>query len=397
MTNPSLKIMPAFLAGGLALAGCDNPTASTDPSGDGSRTVPPIEWIWTSGHTIANLSGFYGTKGEADPDNMPGARSSALSWSDESGNLWLFGGRGYDSAGENGRFNDLWRFDGEAWTWVSGSASIDESGTYGTRTVPDADNVPGARSGAVSWIDARGNLWLFGGFGYDSAGDDIGYLNDLWRFDGEAWTWISGSNTGNELGMYGTKGEAAADNVPGARSTAVSWRDESGNLWLFGGWGRDSTTDTGFLNDLWRFDGAAWTWVSGSDSLDESGTYGTKGEAAADNVPGARSTAVSWRDGSGNLWLFGGYGRDGGGAFGDLNDLWRFDGAAWTWVSGSDTTDEYGTYGTKGVAAADNAPGARSHAVSWSDKSGELWLFGGFGYDSGGEKGLLNDLWRFAP
>jgi N-acetylneuraminic acid mutarotase len=33
-----------------------------------------------------------------------------------------------------------------------------------------------------SWIDASGNLWLFGGNGYDSTGN-FGYLNDLWQYD----------------------------------------------------------------------------------------------------------------------------------------------------------------------------------------------------------------------
>jgi hypothetical protein len=42
-------------------------------------------------------------------------------------------------------------------------------------------NVPGARYVAISWTDGSGNLWLFGGQGYDSSGSD-GYLNDLWEY-----------------------------------------------------------------------------------------------------------------------------------------------------------------------------------------------------------------------
>jgi hypothetical protein len=34
----------------------------------------------------------------------------------------------------------------------------------------------------VSWVDAAGNLWFFGGDGYDSTGAQ-GYLNDLWEFE----------------------------------------------------------------------------------------------------------------------------------------------------------------------------------------------------------------------
>ncbi len=41
--------------------------------------------------------------------------------------------------------------------------------------------VPGARYYSISWIDGYGNLWLFGGLGYDASGS-LGFLNDLWKF-----------------------------------------------------------------------------------------------------------------------------------------------------------------------------------------------------------------------
>jgi hypothetical protein len=42
-------------------------------------------------------------------------------------------------------------------------------------------------------------------------------------------------------GVYGTLGNAADKNVPGSRRDPVSWTDKSGNFWLFGGFGFDST------------------------------------------------------------------------------------------------------------------------------------------------------------
>ena len=68
----------------------------------------------------------------------------------------------------------------------------------------------------MNWTDAAGNVWLFGGLGYDSAGT-LGYLNDLWKYSAGQWTWMGGSNVGNQEGTYGTQGTAAAGNVPGAR------------------------------------------------------------------------------------------------------------------------------------------------------------------------------------
>jgi hypothetical protein len=42
-------------------------------------------------------------------------------------------------------------------------------------------------------------------------------------------------------------------------------------------------------------------------------------------------------------------------------------------------------------------PGARFGAHSWTDASGNLWLFGGQGGDATGNVGYLNDLWKYTP
>jgi hypothetical protein len=59
----------------------------------------------------------------------------------------------------------------------------------------------------------------------------------------------------------------------------------------------------------------------------------------------------------------------------------------WTWISGSNTTDQHGVYGEKGIPSSLNVPGARQNAVSWIDKNGNLWLFGGLGYAATGSYG----------
>jgi N-acetylneuraminic acid mutarotase len=363
-----------------------------------------LEWTWVSGSNLRYESGAYGTKGVAAPSNVPGARYSAVSWIDSQGKLWLFGGYGYDSVGNFGELNDLWEYNPATleWTWVSGSNSTDQIGVYGTKGTANSSNVPGARSGAISWYDSGGQLWLFGGSGYDSAGRSS-VLNDLWKFDPGTldWTWVSGNNTADQRGVYGTKGIPHSLSVPGARDMAVSWIDAQDKLWLFGGWGwgDNLASNVLYLNDLWKFDPATleWTWVSGTNAMNQAGIYGTKGTAAMSNMPGSRFSSVSWVDSGGKLWLFGGAGNDSAGAFGSLNDLWEFSPTTleWTWVSGSNLRYESGTYGTKGVAAASNVPGARSSAVSWIDSKGKLWLFGGDGYSAGNE-GWLNDLWQYA-
>jgi N-acetylneuraminic acid mutarotase len=257
-------------------------------------------WTWVSGRDTANTSavsgtpGIYGTLGVASVNNLPGARLDSASWRDSSGNLWLFGGGGYDSAGTNGSLNDLWEYSPATKEWT-----------------------------------------LFGGNGLDSVtsgvGAAVGCLNDLWEFSPTAktWTWVSGSNLENTAGIYGTLGVVATSNTPGCRESAVSWTDISGNLWLFGGTGYDSTGTLGELNDLWKFSPTIkeWTWVGGSNKGDAGGVYGIIGVASANNAPGGRASAAGWTDTSGNLWLFGGAGFDSTGTIkgdGVLNDLWRY-------------------------------------------------------------------------
>src|SRR3990172_1200854 len=65
-----------------------------------------------------------------------------------------------------------------------------------------------------------------------------------------------------------------------------------------------------------------WTWMKGANTTNQNGTYGAQGVPDPANTPGARNRAVSWTDGAGALWLFGGVGYPAsGGAASYLNDL----------------------------------------------------------------------------
>ncbi len=82
-----------------------------------------------------------------------------------SGNFWVFGGIGIDSAGKQGDLNDLWEYSNGEWAWIAGSNLVGQSGSYGTQGTPAASNIPGARYAAVGWTDDAGDFWLFGGYG----------------------------------------------------------------------------------------------------------------------------------------------------------------------------------------------------------------------------------------
>ncbi len=386
------------------IIGCS--TGATN--GGGTVTTPPAtinQWTWMGGSdTASGAKSVYGTLGVAAAGNIPGPRSMASTWS-VGGSFWLFGGGRFDPLGTIGPRNDLWQFNPSTnqWAWMSGSSipSGSQIGVYGTLGVAAASNSPGGRSAAVSWADSGGNLWLFGGDGFDSRGA-IGILNDLWEFSpsSKQWTWVGGANTSSASNaVYGSLGVAAAANIPGGRGGAVSWVDGSGNFWLFGGNGSDLHGTFGSFNDLWEFNPSSkqWAWVGGANTVDAHGIYGTQGTASASNAPGARVNSVSGVDSSGNLWLFGGLGYDATGNEEDLNDLWQFNVSSkmWTWVAGSNKAAQSGTYGTMGTSAAANSPGGRNAASAWMDSSGNFWVSGGLGHDATGTLGNLNDLWEF--
>lgn len=316
-------------------------------------------WTWVSGSNVNNQGGVYtGAPGTL----TPGARWSPASWTDNSGNFWLFGGFGYDKNGQLGLLNDLWKFTGGNWVWVSasvtGSDTINHNGVYGAQGTKAATNTPGSRQTAAAWKDAAGNLWLFGGEGNDSTGTANGVLNDLWEYDiaSNQWTWVTGSTAANQDGVYGPAPSIGAANIssaagtfginsgtasttPGSRWGPSAWTDQSGNLWLLGGWGLDAngTHGNGYLNDLWAYtpnstnptQPGVWTWVKGSNTGNQNGIYynGTRPYfTKVDWTPGARRGAMNWIDSQGEFWLFGGQGYDSTSASGDgyLNDLWRY-------------------------------------------------------------------------
>ncbi len=397
-------------------------------------------WIWTDGANSVDQPGIYGQLGSPATGNIPPGRWGAAKWTDNSGNLWLFGGSGYDAAtnGTGVLLNDLWMFSlySDEWTWMGGSGSTESlsPGVYGTLGTPAAGNIPGGRTGVVNWTDSSGNLWLFGGNGYDANGAS-GSLNDLWKFNSSSheWAWMGGSSTvgpnAGRPGVYGTLGTPAAGNIPGGRTGAVSWTDGNGNLWLFGGSGYDADGNLTALNDVWKLMSSTneWEWMGGSTTSTgcntyklgliicggAPGVYGTLGIPATENIPGGRAGSASWTDVGGNFWLFGGQGYDIEGNQGNLNDLWRFNPSSndWTWMGG-DTSEagcgllpegntfckgQPGVYGTSGVSGSTNDPGARFGASSWTDTKDNFWLFGGYGSDSAGSTGVLNDQWEYQP
>lgn len=180
------------------------------------------------------------------------------------------------------------------WLWIQGpccTCSVDQDSTITTQ-------------------DVISNLAMILIFIFLTYFIPIGRWGDLWVFDLTSgfWTWLSGSSTGDQNPVYGTKGQAAESNQPGSRGFLSMNIDPSRKLlFLYGGTGHTSasfgvwklissdlfsqTLILARLNDLWSFELTSgwWTWLDGTGTLNAVASFGAKGLASASNRPGSRT------------------------------------------------------------------------------------------------------------
>ncbi len=284
------------------------------------------------------------------------------------------------------------------WTWVNGDTAHWQVPVHGVAGTYDNSNHPSGGYEGVSWTGKDGRFWYFESH-YRDAGNGASWGSDLWCYDPaiEQWAWVKGPAAPNHSGHYGIQGVESPDNLPPARGFgAASWTDTSGGLWMFGGYayiGNDV-----YYADLWRYDPVTnnWTWMSGPQQPDMAPVWGEQGVPAPANQPGSRHEIIAtWVDQSNDLWLFGGMYFDNGLPIG--SDLWRYsiEDNVWTWMKGPNTPWSPGTYGIRGVEDPQNSPAARWAATTWTDRHGDLWLFGGRRSNNWVED--LNDMWRYRP
>ncbi len=343
------------------------------------------EWTWMNGDTVPNQLPVFGTKGIASPANSPGSVAyGSATVADNAGNLWLFGGAIFP----NGSSNQLWKYNFliNQWTWMSGDATFNSQGNWGTKGVPSILNSPPSRSETTAAWWENGNIWLYGGQNNST------FMNDLWKYNiaTNEWTWMNGDSIPSVPPSYGIKGIEISSNNPGARNCYSHWKD-NGNLWIFGG--NDFNWDC--YSDMWKYSLYTnnWTWMSGSNLPNQLGYYNQYCENDPLQYPAARTENKScWTDTCGTFWMMGGF------TFNDsaLNDLWRYYPVTneWKFVNGDSTYNTFGNYGQLGVPSIFNECPARIGAVSWRSNAGDLWLFGGHAARVNPVR-AINDMWRF--
>ena len=356
------------------------------------------EFRWIAGNNTGDKIGFYGIKGVYSSSNVPGSRDrhTSLLYGDT---MIVFGGDGYtDNLTLREYLNDIWQYDFllKQFRWITGSNSGEQLGNYGIKGVYSTINLVGGRRSHTSNLYNGDTMIIFGGVGLDNSSFSGSMLNDVWQFDfiSNQSIWIAGSNIGNQVGVYGTKGDYSSGNVPGSREKHTCILYVNNTMIIFGGSGYDNTS-LGRLNDIWQFNILTneFVWIAGNNIIDQFGVYGTKDFYSASNVPGSRRAHTSLLYGD-TMIIFGGSGYDNS-SLGRLNDIWQYDFILkqFRWIAGSNKIDRVGIYGIKGSYSPDNVLGGRYRHTSFL-YGNTIIIFGGSGYDTF-STGLLNDIWQF--
>lgn len=130
----------------------------------------------------------------------------------KNGGFWIFGGSG------GGRRSSLWRYnrDSKTFTFIDGSNSTDAAGIQ--------PNKPTPRDSPNSWVDNTGNLYIYGGNGFNRTGTATGNLADFWVYNvsGSGWRYITGSTV---------PGQVVAGTLE-PRADSGRWTDES-DKWFY--------------------------------------------------------------------------------------------------------------------------------------------------------------------
>ena len=307
-------------------------------------------------------------KGVFNPQNNPGAKVNGVyTWTTSDNTLWMYGG-----IGQQDGCAMLWKYSItlNQWAWMGTFATEN----YGIKGVADSANMPGCSDETnAAWIDASGNLWLFGAGNYPG--------NNMWKYDISSglWTWMSGSNN-SDAGQYGTIGVPSVNNYPSSRWSNFYWKDDTGNFWV--GLGHATVTD------IWKFNPLTleWTWMKGSPNATICTPIGNLCDTSSINQAGSRfENRTTWKISDKLILTYAGQGC----GVPHYNDIWAYLPLESKWIKIGDYPVA-GHFGTKGVPSPLDYPNWRTGAAGFKDIYNNCWVFSGF------TTGVIsNDLWKY--
>lgn len=322
-----------------------------------------------------------GAIGQESTTAHPGGRNRMASAVDNNGNIWFFGGLYRDNnTGETYARSDLWRYNPKTKKFTY----FDE--------YAGSQFKPSERYRARAWFDNDNNMWMYGG-AVDTQSGSLSY-NDLWKYNTttNAWTFISGNknqpyckNCPN--GVYpATPGTGGTQYFPRARSDYGYWEDNSGNVWIYGGYAESHGSDE--YGDLWKFNSITyeWTLISGNATLNPPKT--------ATN-PGSRNAPYCWVGNDNKLYMSGGLRQ----YLYFLRDTWRINPTNGSWeavnIDDSLINKVPISAGLK-IENSTNIPGASVNTLDHLTTGSHTYMFSGYGVGSNNNTGFTGAMWRYS-
>lgn len=248
---------------------------------------------------------------------IPPARHSCSLTFDAARNVViLFGGA---SPNQPGVLADTWEWNGTAWNEYTPA------------------NSPPPRFGHSAAFDSsRNEVVIFGG--RDAVGSP---LADTWIWDGDNWTQ-----------------QTSATHPQAGHDHAMVYDQLRDRIVLFGGNPQQAGTNVpSWLGETWLWDGSTRSWTLATPALSPSPRW---------------DHDMTWDPDLGAVWLFGGVS-----ATAWHNDLWSWNGSAWTLVDGGSAS----------------GPSSRiQHRISYDRACSRILLAGGQA-PSNGQR--LNDTWTW--
>lgn len=318
--------------------------------------------------------------GKESPTAHPGGRNRMSSTIDNNGNLWLFGGLYRDrNTNETSVRSDLWKYNPKS-----------KKFTYFGDTQNNPDE-PAARYRARAWVDDDNNLWIYGG-AITTSSTNSSY-NDLWKYNTntKVWTFISGDkNTfyckDCSNGVYpDTVGTSGTQYFPRARSDYGYWKDNSGNVWIYGGYAESHGVDE--YGDLWKFNSTTyeWTLISGNDTLNPPKT---------ETNPGSRNAPYCWVGNDNKLYMSGGLRQ----YWYFLRDTWRINptDGSWEAVNVDNLINNIPVSAGLGIEDSTNIPGASVNTLNHLTTGSHTYMFSGYGVGSNNNTGFTGAMWRYS-
>jgi Purple acid Phosphatase, N-terminal domain len=282
----------------------------------------------------------------------------------------------YAGLGNSAGDNEVYRYNGTAWTKIGGDGlnsgfstthTIVQSLAYGNSTLYAGLTATGTNSEVWGW---NGTAWtrigggyvnkswgyfnlqdvesmtVSGDYLYATAGNTVAGNAQVWRFNGTTWTIIGGQGINNSW-------------AAGTYENVLSSVSYNGNLYV----GLGTTANDA---EVWRWNGSAWTQVGG-DSLNSS--WGTGFEEVY---------SLATFDGN----LYAGLGNSANDA-----EVWRYNGTSWTKIGGdsinSGWTTNYERVSSLGVYNNQLYAG-----LGASTNDAEVWRWNGSAWTKIGGDGL---------